>query len=178
MPPSLPIAAARLAFSYSEGEDRILLLGWDAQQNGVSTAMTRRLTNGLVNGLAHLLERSNMLASTAPADLRGDIILMEHQDALYGGTQDAPAGEETEVKETPQTVPAPFLVHAVDVNITPQTFEILFRDLQNPLIRLSLTRPEVHRIVEALTQRAQAAGWNMSVEAAWLDPAQTEIVFN
>jgi hypothetical protein len=36
----------------------------------------------------------------------------------------------------------------------------------------------VHRIVEALSQRAQAAGWNMSVEAAWLDPAQTEIVFN
>ena len=75
-------------------------------------------------------------------------------------------------------LPAPRLVTAIDVNITPATFEIQMRADQTPLIRLSLNRLQVHQLVEVLSQRAEAAGWNIPVNAAWLEPGQTEIVFN
>ncbi|WP_336488256.1 hypothetical protein [Methylobacterium nigriterrae] len=168
----------RLRFAYSETEDRFSLIAWDAEREGIHAVMTRRLTNRLVNGLAHLLEQSSPIASTAPADLRDDIILLEHQDALYGQRQAPSSNQSGTAEGTPTNLPASRLVHSISVNITPRTFEVLLRDAQSPLIRLSLTRPEVHRVVESLSQRAQAAGWNMSVEAAWLEPGQTQIVFN
>ncbi|GJE41351.1 hypothetical protein [Methylobacterium soli] len=178
MTSTLPLIARSLQFAYSEAEDRLSLLASDAERRVVHVALTRRLTNSLVNGLANLLEQSSPLATTAPADLRDDIILLEHQDALYGETQVPSPVAVAGGEETRLNVPAPRLVQAVDVNITPRTFELLFRAGPSPLIRLSLTRLEVHRVIENLSQRAQAAGWNMSVESAWMEPGQMEIVFN
>ncbi|GJE43734.1 hypothetical protein [Methylobacterium soli] len=175
---ALPIIATTLHVAYAEAEDRISLLAWDAERRGVHVALTRRLTGRVVNGLAHLLEQSSPLASTAPADLRDDIILLEHQDALYGDAQAAPKAEPPAGEGTTLNVPAPRLLEAIDVTLTPQTFELLLRDGQSPLIRLSLTRLEMHRVVEALSQRAQGAAWNITVESAWLEPGQTNIVFN
>ena len=177
MTSSLPILAARLTFGYYEPEDRLTLLTADARRSGVHVALTRRLTDRLINGLAHLLEQSSVVASTAPADLRDDIILMEHQDALFGHGE-RPLSDAPGATGSVPSLPAPRLVTAVDVRITPKSFELLLRDAQSPLIRLSLNRLEVHRIVEGLSQRAEAAGRNIAVEAAWLELGQTEIVFN
>lgn len=177
MTSSLPLRATSLQFAYSDAEDRILVLAWDGLRNGVHLCLTRRLTHRVVNGLAHLLEQSSPVASVAPADLRDDIILLEHQDALYGESQ--PSQQQAlRTEQTTLEMPAPRLVSAIDVNITPQTFELLMRDNDSQLVHLSLTRLEVHRIIENLSQRAKAAGWNMSVESAWMEPGQTEIVFN
>lgn len=173
----LPLRATSLQFGYWEAEDRISVLAWDAQRNGVHLCLTRRLTNRAVNGLAHLLEQSSPIASTAPADLRDDIILLEHQDALFGEAQTSPQQPPASGEATLK-VPAPRLVSAVDVNITPQTFELLLRENESPLIQLSLNRLEVHRVIESLHQKAKVADWNMSVESAWMEPGQTAIVFN
>lgn len=172
MAPTLPIVAASLRFAYSEAEDRLTLLAADARGQAVHVTLTRRLTDRLVNGLAQLLERSNALAVQAPAELRDDIVLMEHQDALYGQGA-APQAEAVALPD----LPAPRLVGAIDITVTPATFEIGLRDA-GPLVALSLDRRQVHRIVEALGQHAEAAGWNIAVAAAWLEPGQTEIVLN
>jgi len=180
MATTLPIVAARLQIVYSEPEDRLTLMAVNAKAQGVYVALTRRITDRLINGLAHLLEQSSPVAIQAPAELRADIILMEHQDALYGHEQadQAPDLAEEQSGAILPNLPAPRLATAIDVTVTPTTFEIRVRDEGAPLIALSLTRLEVHRVVETLSQRADAAGWNIAVDATWLEPGQTEIVFN
>lgn len=175
---ALPIRAVSLAFAYDAPEDRLSLLAADGAGHGVHVALTRRLTERLTNGLARLLERSNALASQAPAALRDDIILLEHQDALFG--RGGPALPEASVAADgpAPALPAARLVGAVDVTLTPATFEVSLRDGTADLIGLSLDRLQVHRLVEVLSRRADAAGWNLALDAAWLEPGQTEIVFN
>lgn len=178
MTATLPIVATNLRFAYNDTEDRLTVLATDAQSQGVHVALTRRLTERLVNGLAQLLEQSSALAVKAPAEMRDDIILMEHQDALYGqGQAAADPGTGDALPDLPD-LPAPRLVTAIDVNVTPTTFAVRVRDAQTPLIALSLGRLDVHRLVEALSQRAEAAGWHIPVSAAWLEPGQTQIVLN
>ena len=176
MTATLPIVATNLRFAYNETEDRLTVLATDAQSQGVHVALTRRLTDRLINGLAQLLEQTSTVAVKAPAEMRDDIILMEHQDALYGQGQ-APTTDPGTGKALPN-LPVPRLVTSIDVSITPTTFEIRVGDAQTPLITLSLDRFHVHRLVEALSQRAEAAGWHIAVNAAWLEPGQTQIVFN
>lgn len=176
MTTALPIAASQLTFAYSEPEDRLTLLARDAAGGAVHVLLTRRLTERLINGLAQLLEQSSPLAQTAPADLRSDIILMEHQDALFG--KGRAQAESVEAAEPATPVPLTQLVLTIDVEVRPRTFEIGMRAGETALIRLSLDRHSVHRLVEALGQRAEAAGWNLVLGAAWLEPDQTQIVFN
>ena len=188
MPASLPIRAATLTVAYGETEDRLTLVAADAGGRGVHAALTRRLTERVVNGLAGLLERSSAVAVQAPAEMRDDIILMEHQGALYGrgvdkgadtgagGNPAAPDGDAAGA--APADLPPPLLLTAVDVTVTPATFEIRMRAGATPLIALSVDRLGAHRIVETLGQRAEAAGWHIALDAAWLDPGHTEIVLN
>lgn len=177
MTPNLPIRATKLRFAYSEPEDRLALLALDGHGQGVHVALTRRITGRLINGLAHLLEQSSTVAVQAPADMRSDIILMEHQTALFGQGTSSPDVVGEAVEDTPP-LPAPQIVTAVDVNVTPTTFEIVMRIGETPLVHLSLNRLQVHQLVEALSQRAEGAGWNITLGAAWMEPDQTKIVLN
>ena len=176
MTAALPVRAASLRVGYLEAEDRLPLLAADAAGLAVHAALTRRLTERLVNGLAHLLEQSSAVAVQAPAAMRDDIILMEHQTALYGAG--APTGEAAEQADEPPALPVPQLVTALDISITPANFEIRMRAGETALIHLSLDRLQVHRLVEVLGQRAEAAAWSIPVGAAWMEPGQTKIVLN
>ena len=171
-----PIIATNLRFGYSEAEDRLTLGAADAEGQAVHVMLTRRLTERLVNGLAHLLEQSSAVAVQAPAAMRDDIILMEHQTALYGAG--APTGEAAEQADETPALPVPQLVTALDISITPATFEIRMRSGETALIHLSLGRLQVHRLVEVLGQRAETAAWSIPVGAAWMEPDQTKIVLN
>lgn len=174
---TLPIVATSLRFAFNDVEDRLTLLAADALSQGVHITLTRRLTDRLINGLGRLLEQSNAVAINAPAEMRDDIILMEHQDALYGqGRAPTPVapGESAVVPN----LPPPRLVTAVDVNLSLTTFEICMRNSQTPLVALSLDRFQVHRFIEALSQQAETASWNIIDNPAWLEPRQTEIVLN
>lgn len=177
MTATLPIVATNLHFAYNEHEDRLTLLAANSQGQGVHVALTRRLTDRLINGLAQLLEQSSAVAVQAPAEMRDDIILMEHQTALFGQGEPA-ADREAEPSNQITSLPAPQLVTAMDINITPATFEIQMRSGETPLIHLSLNRMKVHQLVEVLSQRAESAGWNIAVGAAWMEPGQTKIVLN
>lgn len=174
----LPLAAASLTFSYSEPEDRLLLIAADAAGTRLPVVMTRRLTGRLVNGLASLVERSSPIASTAPAAMRDDIILLEHQDALFRQQEAAAAGQSMLWSKVERELPASRLVKAIDVTVTPGAFWLLLRDSAGPLITLKLTRHAVHRLLETIGRQAEAASWNLAIDAAWLEPGQTEIVFN
>lgn len=173
----LPITAASLALAHSEAEDRLSLVAADAHGTRLHVALTRRLTDRLINGLAHLLEQSSAIASQAPAEMRDDIILMEHQSALFGQA-DSPQQPAVAPAADAVPPPAPQLVNGVDVTVTPTTFEIQLRAGEARLVHLSLNRLQVHQLVETLSQRAEVAGWNIALGAAWMEPGQTKIVFN
>lgn len=177
MTDTLPIVAVSLRFAYSEPQDRLTLLAANHQGQGVHVTLTRRLTARIINGLAQLLEQSNALAAAAPVEMRDDIVLMEHQDALYGHGQDPiPVG--TDSGAAAPDLPSPRLVTAVDVTVTPATFEIRLREGDIALVALSLDRLQVHRLIEALSQQAEGAAWNIGLDAGWLEPGQAQIVLN
>lgn len=176
---STPPLSTRLSFAYNEPEDRMTVLATDVRGHGVHVIVTRRLADRLINGLARLLERSSALAERAAPDVRGDIILLEHQEALFGeGSGGAtlsafdPGGMDAGTSSMPR------LVTAVDVTVTPTRFEVSMRDVRDTLVRLSLDRRQVHRILAMLRQRAEAAGWNIALDASWLNPQQAQVVFN
>lgn len=177
MAPNRPIVATNLRFAYSELEDRLTLLAIDVHEQAVHVSLTRRLTERLVNGLAYLLEQSSAVAVQAPADMRDDIILMEHQTALFGQGDTQKNSEADHIKDT-SPLPVARLVTAMDVTLTPSTFEIQMRSGDAQLIHLSLNRLQVHQLVEVLNQRATAAGWHIAVGASWMEPGQTKIVLN
>lgn len=177
MATTLPIIATSLRFAYSEPEDRLTLLSADARGQAVHVTLTRRLTERLVNGLAHLLEQSSAVAVQAPAEMRDDIILMEHQTALFGQGEPQRDPDAEPTGDIP-LLPVRRLITAMDVTLTPSTFEIQMRSGEAQLIRVSLNRMQVHQLVEALNKRAEGAGWNIAVGAAWMEPGQTNIVLN
>ena len=88
------------------------------------------------------------------------------------------ASSEEGIGDVIPNLPAPRLVTAIDVKVTPATFEMRARDDRNVLIDLSLNRLEVQRVVETLSQKSEAVGWNITVDATWLELGQTEIVLN
>lgn len=178
MSPPLPLAAVSLTLGYNEPEDRLVLIAADAAGARLPVLMTRRLTGRLINGLASLVERSSAMASKVPAELRDDIILLEHQDAVFGQQHAAAQRQPGPGSTAGLDLSAVRLVKSVDVTVTPQAFRLLFRDAREALITLSLTRLAVHQVLETIGRQSEAAGWDITIDAAWLDPGQTEIVFN
>lgn len=174
--------AVRFTVLFHEAEDRLLVLASDAKGGQEGLVLTRRLTARLINGFATILERSNIAASTAPDELRNDIVLMEHQGALAGSELLAPVGE-------PQTqAPAastggkvqirPRLVTSVDVKTNPTDFHMVLKAAGGLPVAVVLNRLDLHRIVELLRQKAEAAGWNLQIEADWLGDDQGQLTLN
>ncbi|WP_164550267.1 hypothetical protein, partial [Devosia equisanguinis] len=78
--PILPVSG--LTIAYSAVEDRLVVWLRGQEQQLVPLLFTRRLSALLINGLAGILARSSPAAAQAPAALRDDVILMEHQGAM------------------------------------------------------------------------------------------------
>ena len=152
-------APTSLSLVFSPEEDRlVLLLG--SRPTGL--LLTRRLTGRLVNGLASVLEQSSLPARSAPTDLRDSIISMEHQ-----GATTAPPGA------APAPVPleqglALHLVTTVNIAVQPSHFALTINATGMAPLPLSLSRGDLHRLIELFTRQADLAGWNLPIDAAWL----------
>jgi hypothetical protein len=165
--------AKQLTIGFSETEDRLVVLASDGPAKGVALALTRRLTGRLINGLATMLERSSPVATTAPAEVRDDIILMEHQGALTGtgeGARGTGASASVQIKAVPR------LVTKITITSTPADFRMALFGPDIDSVGLTLSRTDLHRVVEALKRKAEAADWHIQIDASWLDPDQSDIV--
>jgi hypothetical protein len=139
----------------------------------LALALTRRLTGGLINGLCVILERSSIAVSKAPADLRDDVILLEHQGAISAqNTPQSPAPRPQVPRDSAR------LVTHIEITKTPTEFLVAFRDPKGTLVQSKLTRTGLHRMLDVISHHAEAAGWNISIDASWLEPGQKTIVFN
>lgn len=180
---SAPIAAKHLTFGFHETEDRLIILAQDSEGRSTSLLMTRRLTARLINALATVLERSNVVASTAPAEIRDAIVLMEHQGALTGSDlssqgQAEPTKEPVASEPTKAATTAPALVSKIDVKTAPMEFHLAFHGVAGAPVTATLNRVDLHRVVDVLKRKAEAAEWNIPIVASWLEPGETQFVLN
>jgi hypothetical protein len=174
----LPLRAHKLSFSYSEAEDRLVLIMDSREGQRVSVLMTRRLTIRLLNALASLLERSSPMARQAPSPLRDDVVLLEHQGAIQAGARQAAVPPASAPEPPPQLLLAPTLLSAVDISTKPSHFSLTFRDARLTLATCDVTRAELHRVVQGLLTKVGETDWNIRVEAAWLGAGQQSMVVN
>jgi hypothetical protein len=173
-----------MSFGYNEPEDRLVLLVASAAGEHVALLFTRRLTGRLINGLAAVLERSSAAAKQAPAGLRGDVVLLEHQGALSAastpdGTGEGKSAEKGNASADRVTKEVPVrLVASVSVTTKPDTFEFSISDAKEALATFAANRTEVHRLLDVLARQVKSANWNLQPVATWLEPGQTSVVLN
>ena len=179
----LPIKATSLTFSYSEAEDRLVVLASNPTGAKIGLLLTRRLTGRLINGLAGILEKSSVAASHAPAEMRDDVVLLEHQGAI------SDKGTQEQTKSAPDTDAPPLTqqpvqiqtvhIQSIDVSVKPTLFEIVLKDGRlQPIVALDIGRAELHRVLALLTRKAEEADWDIRIEAGWLEPGQTSLTLN
>jgi hypothetical protein len=179
---SLPITVKSMSFAYSEIEDRLVWLVEEQKDDRLALMFTRRLTERLVNGLAGIIEVSSLSVKHAPAEMRGDVILLEHQGAVSAATELVDAAESTKAYSAAvhgMTGEVPVrLVTSVSVNTLPENFDFVLRDGETALAHFRVNRTELHRILSIISGQAQAAEWSLRTEVGWLKPGQTTILLN
>ena len=167
-----PFPATRLQLAFSQLEDRLVLVAVASTGAETVLLLTRRLTAQLISGVAGVLQRSSPEASRAPAGLRDDVVLLEHQEAVArpaGPQLPSPAG---------RTLPAPRLVTAVRLTTAPDRFTMLIEAAAGEPVRLVLTRPELHQWLALLRRQADHAGWNLPLDATWLGEEARRVTVN
>lgn len=171
------VLCTSLTILFSDTEDRLVLLASNVEGAKEAFFLTRRLTAGLINGVAALLERSNMAASTAPDEMRNDIVLMEHQGALAGVGGDKQADKDGASKRQSLQV-SPRLVANVNIATLPTSFRIVLQSAGGTPVAMVLNRLDLHRVLELLKRKAEGAGWNLQIEADWLGDDHDQITLN
>ncbi len=178
---TLPIKAAHLSFAYDQAEDRLMVLASNAGGETIALQLTRRLTGRIVNAVAQLLEKSSSAAQHAPAEMRDDMILLEHQGALQSrasatSPEAAASGEAEPVPK--KLVRPPQLVQTISITTHPRSFALVIKGAKQDLAALSVSRMDLHRILETIRRVADKANWQISIDASWLMPEDSEVVLN
>lgn len=179
-----PFQAKSLTLTYNVPEDRLVLLVVGAQGEKIGLLITRRLAGRLINGLAGILEKSSPTVSRAPSEMREDVVLLEHQEAVSSNQEQSggagmasgqPAsgpkgGQPVQIKTA--------LLTAIDVATKPTHFELKLKSGSNVITGFNATRNELHRTLGMLKTKAQEADWNLQLDASWLGPDQSMMVIN
>ena len=184
----LPVKATSLTFKYSEPEDRLIVLASEPAGTKIGLFLTRRMIGRLINGLAGILEKSSLAASHAPAEMRDDVVLLEHQGAIGNKgappQQGQPATGMTPARNPAQAAREPVQVQSVhiqsiDISVKPRHFELVLKDgKRQPIVTMDIGRPALHRLLDMLTRKAEEADWNIRIAAKWLEPGQTSVSLN
>jgi hypothetical protein len=154
-----------ISISYSEGDDRLFLDATGVQGAG-RLILTRRITRRLLSAFVKLLEKSSVALTRAPADMRTEVIALEHLSAMQQ-PQEA-RGPAQSGSALPKAFD-PMVVAKVDVQTLPRAFRLVFHSAQEPVASLTLNRQKFHRLLAALDRFATAAEWNIRDGAEWLD---------
>lgn len=150
----------------------------------IGLLLTRRMVGRLINGLAGILHKSSLTAIHAPAEMRNDVILLEHQGAISNtGSQHEPVDTDPD-KDSQQVAQQSIqiqtvLIQRIDISVKPKLFEIVLKDGKfQPIVAIDIGRIELHRVLDTLTRKAEEADWDIRIEAKWLEPGQTSLTLN
>lgn len=159
-------SGGQVSLGYSAREDRLVL--WLGTGEGANMLfVTRRLCALLINGLVGVLARSSPTAAHAPAELRNDVVLMEHQGAMAASSV-MPADADT-LPPISSDAPPPMLVETVNITTTPSAFRLVFRPSpQGDGPAITLSRSDLHMVLEMLKRQSELAQWSLPVDTGWL----------
>lgn len=157
-----------ISISYDEADDRLFLDASDANGSG-RLILTRRITRRLLSAFVTLLEKSSVALKKAPADLRTEVIALEHLSAV---SQAQDVNRSAIPGQSLRKAFDPVVIAKVDVQMRPRAFRLVFHSAREPVASLTLSRQKFHRLLAALDQFAAAAEWNIRDGAEWLDPNQ------
>lgn len=173
MTQNAPLKAVSVSILYHPVEDRLAWVVTAADKSQLALTVTRRLTTRLVNGFAHLLERTSSAAQEAPQRARGDIVMFEHQGALAvvqaassGSTSNTGTGAATGPEAT--RLPS-MLMDTVEVKITPEKFILTLKSGGKAVAQMEVTRGDLHRLLALLRRKCDEADWRVVTETSWLD---------
>lgn len=143
--------------------------------------LTRRLTALFINRAAELLARSSAMANKATEAVRNEILLMEHQGAL---PENAPpnrqldASDQTKSLENKGLKLSPQLVDNINIKTNPRNFQVTMKTKRASSVSIVLSRRDFHRVLELLKGQSKKAGWNLQIDATWLDTDKTKLTLN
>lgn len=165
------IEVTNIGFGYDENEDRLVVTCADGKQ-AQPLLVTRRIARRLLQGFANILEVSSPAVSRAPAGLRHEVIALEHFSSLAAVPEGQPGPADPGI--SPVSLP-PTLAIKVDVEVHPTLFRLVIGSVSEPLVTLSLTRGDFHKLLAAFDHWANVAEWNIQGDAGWLNGAQAAV---
>jgi len=155
-----------LRMGFLETEDR-LLVDFVYPDQVQSMLVTRRIIRRVIQGIAQVLAQSSPVIARVPASHKTEVLVWEHLSAL----QPELAETSGEAGEKPAALhsTAPWQVLAkLDISTLPTSFSLRFEGRGGAAIDMSMSRPELHRLLASLRQLARHAEWDLDTEISWL----------
>lgn len=155
-----------LDVSYEPEQDRIILVVRE-QKSHHQFWLTRRLLRAMLGAMVTLLTQSSSVAGRAGGDVRSDILLFEHVDAIARRIQDvqvpdvkvgpAPDGSGVETR----------LLRQIELSARADQFSLTLSTGEAPTTSVAMSRDNAHQLISMLYDRALLAEWDLR-ELDWL----------
>ena len=158
-------AVTTLRTGFLDADDR-LLIDFVYPDRIETMLITRRVLRRILHGVAQVLAASSPMLAKVPASHKSEMLAWEHLAAL----QPAEAGQGGSEPEAPQQRrPAPWgLLTKLDITTQPTGFQLRFEDGKGLLVPMSVSRPDLHRLLANLRKLARHAEWDLDTEIGWL----------
>ncbi len=158
-------SVSTMRMGFLDTEDR-LLMDFVYSDHTMSMLGTRRIIRRALQGIAQVLAQSSPVIARVPATHKTEVLVWEHLSALQldgghagGGGDQAPPGH--------STPPWQVLVK-LDINTQPTSFALRFEGRGGAVVDMTMSRPELHRLLASLRQLARHAEWDLDTEIGWL----------
>ena len=155
--------ANNITFGYSDSEDRMWLRLLLVEGGEAKMWLTRRLCQGLCNGIAKLIEQHT---SVNNEKLSGDNLAQHLKTEFYETSRST--WDPAPPPATKEVVTAPMgLCHTIYID-SGENWCIRFADPGKLEYALPMDRHLIQKTLLALYKQAQQAGWNISTSYSWL----------
>ena len=155
-----------MRMGFLETEDR-LLVDFVYPDEILSMLVTRRIIRRAIQGIAQVLAQSSPVIARVPASHKTEVLVWEHLSALQP-EEEATAGDTGE-KAPSLHSPAPWqILTKLDINTLPASFSLRWEGRAGAVVDMSMSRPELHRLLASLRQLARHAEWDLDTEIGWL----------
>lgn len=163
----VPPPPQHLDVSYEPEEDRIILVVRN-QDGRHPFWLTRRLMRAMLGGMVTLLTRSSSVAGRVGNDVRTDVLLFEHVDALMKRAQSTPVpAPVVDPGHAPGGQEGPQLLRQVDLTAHADQMSLTMVVGSGRKTSVAMSRDNAHQLISMLYDRAVQAEWDLR-ELDWL----------
>lgn len=155
-----------MRMGFLDTEDR-LLMDFVYPDQVLSMLVTRRIIRRAIQGIAQVLAQSSPVIARVPASHKTEVLVWEHLSALQP-EEEAGSGDGGDKSAAMHSPPPWQVLTKLDINTQPASFSLHFEGRGGATVDMSMSRPELHRLLASLRQLARHAEWDLDTEIAWL----------